>query len=131
MCFSFWSELKNYKQGCYNGFSQTFLQRSEVRRSGSFSCLLSVTKLQRSSTAQLKSIFNKFLFLLLYSSSLTFRGSLLWSSVSEPTDSSSSSSTSSSISLVTYEPLCLDRHHSSTATTQIRRTSTAPTIPRR
>lgn len=72
MCFSFWSELKNYKQGCYNGFSQTFLQHSEVWRSGSlcktqtwkkssFSCLLSVTKLQRSSTAQLKSIFNKFL----------------------------------------------------------------------
>lgn len=70
--------------------------------------------------------------LFLYSSSLTFRGSRLWSAVSEPTDPSSSmSSMSSSVSLVMYEPLCLDRHHSSTAMMQITSNRAAPTIPRR
>lgn len=74
----------------------------------------------------------QFLCSVFYSSSLSFRASLLWSAVSEPTDSSSMSSmtsSSSSVSLVTYEPFCRDKHHSSTVITQISSSSTPPTIP--
>lgn len=87
-------------------------------------CLLSATKLQ--------SFCHYFPFPPLYFSSLAVRGSSDWSASSEPTESPSplsASSSFSSISLVTYSPLCLDRHHISTVMTQIINNSTTLTIP--
>lgn len=96
-------------------------------------CLMRATKLQSSQVCNLSDTFVAiFHFFPLYSSSLAFRGSSDWNASSEPTESPSPLSASSSLSsssLVTYSPLCLDKHHISTPMTQIINNSTTLTIP--